>query len=128
MQGEAPLLPRRQPPSSRPDSNFIEVRDCGMSRFNGEYWPDVKKAASLRAEQSKLARPYRQEKGTGTLIFYKTDQLWMLEDNYSHAFYYCEHPRVTPPHSGWEICKAGKAPAPSIREPKGPLHWSTKPK
>ena len=123
MQGEAPREPfaRRQVHAPKVGEPVV-VLDCGVSRLNGDYWPDYAKAAKLRAHLSHLANPYRQQGGRGTLIQYTSDGTWLLEEDYSRCFYTCEHPRPTPPHHGWDIGTAGKKPAPIIREPKLPSH------
>ena len=95
------------------------VSGCGDERLNGEYVPDA--AAKQRAGCS---RPFRQtDGGAGTLEFSPAGQwpevcsgdVWILTERYSGApRYFCESTASTPPLSGWQVGRRGKAPAPLL--------------
>ena len=95
------------------------VSGCGEERLNGEYVPDA--AAKQRAGCS---RPFRQtDGGEGTLEFSPAGQwpevcvgdVWILTERYSGApRYFCESTASTPPLSGWQVGRRGKAPAPLL--------------
>ena len=90
---------------------FIVI-GCGTSRFDGVYWPDP--TARQRVD---MCRAYRQERGSGTLEFFRGGT-WYISENCggsAAASYHCRSSSSTPPLYGWEApFGGGKTPAPSL--------------